>query len=257
MALSGALLTVVPPALYGVTLGMVGSARLPAQSSLNETYKHGGTAVYALLAGVTAYYGGDYMVFVLVALSALAAAPLVLRIRPHMIDDDRARGLLPGAGAGSKAPSGGGAVSYSAILSDRGIAVLLLSVLLFHLGNAAMLPLLSQLLALGDSDTGILVTAVNICIAQLLVIPAALLVGQKADSWGTKRLFLLGALVIPLRGVIVLACLHHPADNTLMLISTQLLDGVSAGLLTVCTLHDMTAKQRQGQGQGQEEEEEL
>ena len=173
MAVSGVVLTVIPPALYGVTLGMIGSQRLPEQSSLNETYKHGGTAVYALLAGVTSYYGEDYMIFVLVFISAVVAVPLVLRIHPDMIDDNKARGLVPN----KEGITSTEASSYSSILSDRHIVILLLSVFLFHLGNAAMLPLLSQLLALDDSNTGILVTAINICIAQLLIIPSALLVG--------------------------------------------------------------------------------
>lgn len=229
MVVKGIVLTVIPPALYGVTLGMIGSQRLPEQSSLNETYKHGGTAVYAILAGITSYYGEDYMIFVLVFVSALVAVPLVLRIRPEMIDDNKARGLVPNKEGVTAAE----AASYGSIMSDRNIVVLLLSVLFFHLGNAAMLPLLSQLLALGDSSTGILVTAVNICIAQLLVIPSALLVGQKSKVWGTKNIFLLGMLIIPLRGAIILACLHHPGENTAMLILTQLLDGIAAGFFTV------------------------
>lgn len=229
MVVTGIVLTVIPPALYGVTLGMVGSQRLPEQSALNETYKHTGTAVYAMLAGITSYYGEDYMIFVLVMLSALVAVPLVVRIRPEMIDDNKARGLVPNKEGATPAE----AASYRSILSDRNIVVLLVSVFFFHLGNAAMLPLLSQLLALGDSSTGILVTAVNICIAQLLMIPSALLVGQKSKEWGTKNLFLMGMLIIPLRGVIILACIAHPGENTAMLILTQLLDGIAAGFFTV------------------------
>ncbi|CAM9252576.1 unnamed protein product, partial [Ectocarpus fasciculatus] len=229
MVVQGIVLTVIPPALYGVTLGMIGSQRLPEQSSLNETYKHGGTAVYALLAGVTSYYGEDYMIFVLVLVSALVAVPLVLCIRPDMIDDNKARGLVPN----KEGVTSNEAASYRSIMSDRNIVILLVSVLFFHLGNAAMLPLLSQLLALGDSETGILVTAVNICIAQLLIIPSALVVGQKSKVWGTKNIFLLGMLFVPLRGVIILACLAHPGENTVMLILTQLLDGIAAGFFTV------------------------
>lgn len=229
MVVKGIVLTVIPPALYGVTLGMIGSHRLPEQSSLNETYKHAGTAVYALLAGITSYYGEDYMIFVLVLISALVAVPLVLRIKPEMIDDNKARGLVPN----NDGVTPNEASSYMSIVSDRNIVVLLVSVLMFHLGNAAMLPLLSQLLALDNSSTGILVTAVNICIAQLLIIPSALLVGQKSKIWGTKNIFLLAMIIIPFRGCIILACLHHPGENTAMLISTQLLDGVSAGFFSV------------------------
>jgi MFS family permease len=233
MAIQGIVLTVIPPALYGITLGMIGSQKLPEQSSMNETFKHGGSAVYALLAGIASYYGEDYWIFVMVILMGVVSMYLVMKIKPSMIDDDKARGLVPNK-EGEKPLE---AASYVSIFTNFSIMMFVFSVFLYHLANAAMLPLLSQVLAIDNASTGILMTAVNVVIAQTLFIPSALLVGKKAKTWGTKLLFVLGIIILPIRGAIIILCLHTGYTNAYAMASTQVLDGLSAGLYgVVCVL---------------------
>ena len=57
------------------------------------------------------------------------------------------------------------------------------------------------------------------------MVPFAMLVGAKADSWGTKRLFLAALMILPIRGV-----LYTLSDNAFWLVGVQLLDGVGAGI---------------------------
>lgn len=57
------------------------------------------------------------------------------------------------------------------------------------------------------------------------MVPAALLVGAKADLWGRKPLLLAGFLILPLRGM-----LYTLSDDAYWLVAVQLLDGVGAGL---------------------------
>ena len=61
--------------------------------------------------------------------------------------------------------------------------------------------------------------------AQIVMVPMALLVGAKADSWGRKPLFLGGLVILPIRGV-----LYTFSDDPYWLVAVQLLDGVGAGI---------------------------
>jgi Na+/melibiose symporter-like transporter len=63
------------------------------------------------------------------------------------------------------------------------------------------------------------------CIAPLVMLPLALLVGHTAESWGRKPLFLLGFGILPIRAV-----LRTFSDDSAWLIGVQLLDGVGAGV---------------------------
>ena len=68
--------------------------------------------------------------------------------------------------------------------------------------------------------------SIAIVTAQLVSIPAALLVGARADRWGRKPLLLVGFAALPLRG-----CSTRPSDHPAWLVAGQLLDGISLGTL--------------------------
>jgi MFS family permease len=61
--------------------------------------------------------------------------------------------------------------------------------------------------------------------AQVVMVPMATLVGAKADAWGRKPLFLIGLLILPIRGM-----LYTLSDDPYWLVGVQLLDGVGAGI---------------------------
>jgi MFS family permease len=98
-------------------------------------------------------------------------------------------------------------------------------VTLFHLSNAAMLPLVGQKLALQDKNLGTSLMSACIVAAQIVMVPMALLVGARADQWGHKRFFLAALLILPLRGA-----LYTLSDNKAWLVGVQLLDGIGAGI---------------------------
>ena len=98
-------------------------------------------------------------------------------------------------------------------------------VTLFHLSNAAMLPLVGQKLALQDKNLGTSLMSACIIAAQVVMVPMAMLVGARADRWGHKRFFLAALLILPVRGV-----LYTLSDNKAWLVGVQLLDGVGAGI---------------------------
>ncbi|MGM3213698.1 hypothetical protein ACS229_28695, partial [Klebsiella pneumoniae] len=74
------------------------------------------------------------------------------------------------------------------LLHDRNLLVLAACCALFHLANAAMLPLVGQKLALSAPALATTMTAGCIVAAQLVMIPMAWLVGARADTWGRRPL---------------------------------------------------------------------
>jgi MFS family permease len=61
--------------------------------------------------------------------------------------------------------------------------------------------------------------------AQLVMVPVAMIVGAKADIWGRKPIFLVGFLILPIRGI-----LYTFSDNPYWLVGVQTLDGIGAGI---------------------------
>jgi len=105
-----------------------------------------------------------------------------------------------------------------------------LCVMLFHLGNAALLTLVGQKLSEAYPREATAMMSACIVAAQLVMLPIAVLVGHKADVWGRKPLFLVGFAVLPLRAV-----LYTLSDNSFWLIGVQVLDGVGAGIFGALT----------------------
>jgi MFS family permease len=132
---------------------------------------------------------------------ALASLVSVLAIPANAIDYDLARGLDDTAsgrqGSTEHRPSG-----FQVLVTCRPLLIFAVCAVLFHLANAAMLPLVGQKLALQDKHLGTSLMSACIVAAQIVMVPMAMLVGAKADSWGRKPFFLGGLLILPVRGVL-------------------------------------------------------
>jgi MFS family permease len=164
--------------------------------------------------------GASIVVFYIIAGMALLSIVSVLTIRAEAIDYDRARGLHDGPSASQETPSG-----LSVLMGSRGLLIFCLCCVIFHLANAAMLPLVGQKLALQDEKQGTALMSGCIVAAQIVMVPMAILVGRKADIWGRKPLFLAGLAILSLRGF-----LYPLSDDRTWLFAIQSLDGAGAGL---------------------------
>jgi predicted MFS family arabinose efflux permease len=134
------------PLIASVTLGLVGQAGYPRQLGRNAAFRHAGTATSALLAGGLGYLFGLAAVFVLMGVMAIGAIMATVMIRERDIDHEAARGGIVG-----QAP----APLWPALAGTPGLLVLAATVALFHLANAAMLPLLGQsMVARGSAGDG-------------------------------------------------------------------------------------------------------
>jgi MFS family permease len=219
-ALTGIAGSVFAPALAAITLGVVGARRFSRRIGRNESFNHAGNATAGAITGGLAYGFGPVVVFwVLAAMAALSVAA-TLWIPGDAIDHDRARGMDHTAGDAHPQPSG-----FAALLRDRRLLIFAAAMAAFHLANAAMLPLVGQVLALQNKDVGTALMATCVVAAQVVMVPMAYLAGAKADSWGRKRIFLIGFAVLTARGF-----LYTLSDNPDWLVGVQVLDGVGAGI---------------------------
>ncbi|KPB72345.1 MFS transporter [Pseudomonas cannabina] len=219
-ALSSVAASVFAPAIAAISLGITGPKAFTRRTGRNETFNHAGNACAALLAGGFAYLFGPIAVFYLMAAMALASVVAISFVSADAIDHDVARGFDASHDSSGHQPSG-----FAALLSNKPLLMFGICCALFHLANAAMLPLVSQKLSQINMQMATPLTSACIVAAQLVMVPAALLVGMKADVWGRKPLLLAGCLFLPIRGV-----LYTLSDDPYWLVAVQMLDGIGAGL---------------------------
>lgn len=171
MPLAGA---VIPPAIAGISLGIVGPRGFDRQLGRNEAANHAGNVVAALLGGAAAWMIGIVGIFVVQIVLTVGAILATLGIPAGAIDHDLARGRH----AGNEAP-----VGFMAMLGRRPLLLFAATLACFHLGNAAMLPLVGLRLGAEGGSTGVWLSAA-IIIAQLTMIPAAIATARVAAARG-------------------------------------------------------------------------
>ena len=118
---------------------------------------------------------------------------------------------------------------FSELWKKRDLEVLIISVILFHFGNGAMLPLAGQVIA--KTHPGMDVISLSACIiaAQLVMVVVAATVGHAMHKGvGWKTIFLVALAVLPIRGV-----LSSMTDSPYAVVVIQLLKGVAAGIFGV------------------------
>lgn len=220
-AVTGAAGAIFAPALAAITLGLVGSRAFARRIGRNEAFNHAGNATAAVIAAGTAFLFGPVVVFWLMAVLAAASVAAALTIPAAAIDHQAARGLPHDVAHGQeRGPSGLGV-----LLTCRPLLVFAACAVLFHLANAAMLPLVGQKLALADPQLGTTLMAACIVAAQAVMVPVAAWVGAQADALGRKPIFLVSFAVLTVRGA-----LYPLSDHAYWLVGVQLLDGVGAGI---------------------------
>jgi MFS family permease len=226
-ALIGVGAAVIIPAIAAITLGIVKRQRFTEQTGANQAFNHAGTVTAAVLIGGLSYLVWSGAMFLIVGLLATATVIIVLSIPESSIDHEVARGADDGIGADGVSAKPG-AQDFHAVFSNRRLVIFMICVGLFHLGNAPMLPLAGQKLALGQKELATLFLAGCVIVAQLVMIVVAALVGLRADRWGRKLFLLAGFGVLPIRGL-----LFAFAQDPELVLAIQILDGVGAGIYSV------------------------
>jgi MFS family permease len=221
-AINGIAAAAIGPAIAGLTLGLVKQAGYPHQLGRNEAFNHAGNVTAALLSGAVGYLFGLTAIFFVMAAMAAGSVLAALAVDPRKIDHAAARGLA--GETGSKASS------FAVLIESKPLVILAFTLALFHLGNAAMLPLLGQSLVARGAGDASAYTAATIVVAQLTMVAMALVASRLAETRGYWIVLVLALIALPVRGVVA-ATVTGPWG----LVPVQILDGVGAGLLGVAT----------------------
>ena len=224
-ALLGSASAVIPPAIAALSLGLVGCRLLDGRISRNESFNHAGNLTAAVLAGALGQYLGYHWIFYLVCAFAVASAGIVTLINPKEIDHEQARGGEDPANKCEPMP-------FRDLMKRRDLLIFLASVVLFHFGNAAMLPMAGQVLAQTHPGSDAIALSACIIAAQFVMIGVAWAVGQaSARGIGRKPIFMIALAILPLRGI-----LFSFTSSPYAVVAIQLLDGVAAGIFGVISI---------------------
>jgi len=212
--------TAIAPAVAGMTLGIVGQAGFNRQIGRNQAFNHAGNMVGAGLSGLLGWRFGFPAVFLLAAVFGVLAIVSVLAIPKRAIDDRVARGLshdeTDRAGA------------WDILWRCRPLLALAAALLLFHLGNAAMLPLYGLAVVATTHGNGPGFVAMTVVVAQGTMIVMSIVAMRMAETEGFWLVLLASFLSLPIRGVVAAGLIEEWG-----VFPVQALDGIGAGLQSV------------------------
>jgi MFS family permease len=214
---------VLGPAIAAISLGLVGHAAIGERLGRNARFASIGNGLAAAAMGACGYFLSARAVFFVTAL-LLAPALFALRaMSVKEIDPERAHGSVP-VPRHNRPPA-----NFTDLLHQRPLLILAGCVMLFHLANAAVLPLAGSIVTMRLSEAWAeVLIAACIVVPQCVVAALSPWVGRQAQRLGRRPLLLLGFAALPLRGVLFATV----ADPNL-LVAVQLLDGVTASVLGV------------------------
>ena len=213
---------VLGPAIAAISLGLVGHAVVSERLGRNARFASVGNGLAAAAMGACGYFLSARAVFFVTALM-LGPALLALRVMSTAeIDPERAHGgVIQTQDAKPR-------TKFADLLRQRPLMILAGCVMLFHLANAAMLPLMGSVVTMRSSQWATILIAACIVVPQVVVAVLSPWVGRRAESWGRRPLLLLGFAALPLRGV-----LFATVKDPNLLVAVQLLDGLTASVLGV------------------------
>ena len=222
--LIGATSSVFIPAICAISLGIVGHRMFDARQGRNQSFNSAGNVVAAVSMGLLGYFVSNRSIFFFVVICTLPTLFALGKIRADEIDYERARGAR-------KSADGGKAAGAAALLKDRPLVIFLICAVMFHFANAAMLPLLGEMLAKGHGRSSMMFMSACVVTTQLIITIIAAWSGRKAGSWGRKPLLMIAFGVLPIRAI-----LYTLTGNTVALVAIQILDGVGAGIFAVVSV---------------------
>jgi MFS family permease len=219
--LSGATQSFFVPLLGALALALAGHKYLNRVMGSNQSWNHVGNIVAAVIAMGLVSTLGLTSIFYSVGACSLLAGASALFIREKDLDERVAAGLTHEKDASKS--------SWTYLLKDRTTQFLMLSIFLFHLANAPILPTVALYVKkLGGSDNWMTATVLT---AQVVMVPVALLAGRLCDSWGRKPVMAIAFWVLPVR-IASYALVGTPSA----LVWLQGLDGVGAGIYGVAVV---------------------
>jgi MFS family permease len=221
---------ILGPAIAALSLGLVRRTEIGERLGRNGSFASIGTGLAAAGMGACGYYISNQAVFFVTAAFVVPALIALLQINTRDIDPNRAHG------SSKTQPLTLAAVK--SLLTNRTLAIFALCVLLFHLANAAMLPLVASMLTLQSSQSSAALIAVAMVVPQFVVAILSPTVGRKSQQWGRRPILLIGFSALVIRAILFAAV--TPSE---LIVLVQVLDGISAaalGVLVPLSIADIT-----------------
>ncbi len=227
---------ILGPAIAAISLQLVGRAQLGERLGRNTSFAALGSGVAAAIFGYCGTHVSEQSVFYLTALMVLPGmlALGTIRLQPYPfvpIEPKRRRGVLRFA-------LRGGLTQTQALFSDRRLLLFGACVLLFHLSNAAMLPLAASGMTRIIGDRASMIVAACIVVPQFVMAAISPAVGRLADRRGRRAVLIAGFAALPARAMLLAV-----VANPVLLVFVQMLDGVSAaafGVMLPLVVADLT-----------------
>jgi len=215
---------IVTPAIAAISLGLVGRRAMSVRTGRNYRFNAAGNALTAGLMGLAGQYFAKSAIFFGAAALCIPALVALSRIRADEIDYARARN----AGKGEQAKG------YHRIFDlgkNRNLYIFAACVFLFQFADASLLPVVGENLAQSKTEYASLLMAGLIVVPQIVGALLSPWVGYHSEKWGRKPLLLLGFGL-----EIIRALLFAFSENVSVLLTAQLLGGISAATVTVLAI---------------------
>src|SRR5580698_8064386 len=213
---------VLGPAMVAISLGLVGHAAIGERLGRNARFASIGNGLAAAVMGACGYLLSARAVFIVTVLLLIPALIALRKISEAEIDPERAHGARP------RLPKIKPPIKPGELMHNRPLLIFAGCLLMFHLANGAMLPLMGSVMTMRSAQWATLLIAACIVVPQLVVAALSPWFGTKSQIWGRRPLLLLGFAALPIRGV-----LFAVVSNPLLLVGVQLLDGITAAVLAV------------------------
>ena len=228
-ALHGAASCVLTPAIAAITLTLARPDRLGERLGRNVQYAAIGSGIAAAAMGMVGYYLSHRFIFFLGAACGLAALIALRAIRTNAAPPPpqvRTRTIDRPSPPPGKAMPGRPLLIFATCMG------------LFQLGNAAILPIAANAVALAHGRSADLVIAAAIFLPQILAATFSPRFGRLTETWGRRPILLLGLIALPVRAIL---CAANSSPTAV--IAFQALDGLSAailGLMVPLVVADLT-----------------
>ena len=227
MVLAGSVLhalasCVLGPAMAAIALGLVGPAAIGERLGRNARFASVGNGLAAAAMGACGYLLSSRAVFIVTVLLLVPALFALRSISEKEIDPERAHGSRP------RHPRITPPIRPGALMQNRALLTFAGCLLLFHLANAAMLPLVGSVVTMRSGQWATVIIAACIVVPQLVVAASSPWIGQRAQIWGRRPLLLIAFAALPIRGFLF-AIVTSPQ----LLLAVQLLDGITAAVFAV------------------------